>query len=76
VAGWITTASLVTLFCTRFLVPYLLARTRPMVVGISLVDSPGKRRLELMIVRQRSAKQAIDWIRTRAGQPPLLTPEP
>ena len=43
-------------------------------VGISLLDFPGKRRLELKIVRLRHVQRAIDWIRTKAKQPPLIVP--
>lgn len=44
-------------------------------VGISLLDFPGKRWLELRIVRERHVLRAIDWIRTRAKRPPLLLPD-
>jgi len=44
-------------------------------VGISLLDFPGKRRLELRIVRQRRVLRAINWMRARAGRPPLILPE-
>ena len=44
------------------------------VVGISLLNFPGKRRLELRIVRQPNVRRVIDWIRERAGQPPLRLP--
>jgi len=43
-------------------------------VAISLLDFPGKRRLELRIVSQRHVKRSIDWIRARARQPPLNLP--
>lgn len=43
-------------------------------VGISLLNFPGKRRLELKIVRQRPVLQAINWIRDKAGRPPLRLP--
>jgi hypothetical protein len=45
-------------------------------VGISLLNFPGKHRLELVIVRQGPVLQAINWIRTRAGRPPLRLPDP
>jgi len=44
-------------------------------VAITLLDFPGKRRLELRIVRQRHVSQAVNWIRKRAGRPALLLPE-
>ena len=43
-------------------------------VAISLLSFPGKRSLELRIVRQGPVLQAINWIRARAGRPPLLLP--
>ncbi len=45
-------------------------------IGISLLNFPGKRRLELKIVRQRPVFRAINWIRDRAGRPPLVLPDP
>lgn len=44
-------------------------------IGIGLLDFPGKRRLELKIVRRRRVHRAIDWIRARAGRPPLVLPD-
>ena len=43
-------------------------------VAISLLNFPGKRTLELRIVRQGPVLQAINWIRTRARRPPLVLP--
>ena len=43
-------------------------------VAISLLNFPGKRSLELFIVRRGPVLQAINWIRTRAGRPPLVLP--
>ena len=43
-------------------------------VGITLLNFPGKRRLELRIVRQRPVLLAINWIRARANRPPLVLP--
>ena len=40
-------------------------------VGLSLLDFPGKRRLERRIAMQRHVRRSIDWIRTRRGHPPL-----
>jgi hypothetical protein len=44
-------------------------------IGLSLLDFPGKRTFELRLVRQRPVRKAIDWIRVRAGRPPLQLPE-
>ena len=43
-------------------------------VAISLLNFPGKRSLELRIVRWGPVLQAINWIRTRARRPPLVVP--
>lgn len=44
-------------------------------VALTLLDFPGKRRLELRIIRQPQVRNAINWIRRRAGRPPLTVPE-
>ena len=44
-------------------------------VAVALMDFPGKRRVELALVRQRLLHRAIDWIRTKAGRPPLVLPD-
>lgn len=44
-------------------------------VAITLLNFPGKRRLELWIVRQRHVRRAIRWIRERARRPPLILPD-
>jgi len=41
-------------------------------LGVTLLDFPGKRRLELKLVRRPAVRHAIDSIRARFGQPPLL----
>jgi len=41
------------------------------VIGLTLVDFPGKYRVEQAVVRQHTVHRAIDWIRTKAGKPPL-----
>jgi hypothetical protein len=45
-----------------------------LLIGISLMDFPGKRTLEVKIVRAPAVHRAIDKIRARAGQPPLVLP--
>ena len=45
-------------------------------VAISLLDFPGKRRLELYIVLRPSIRRMIERIRQRAGSKPLNRPEP
>ena len=43
-------------------------------IGISLLEFPGKRRLELAIVKRPSIRRAIDRIRERSGTEPLNLP--
>jgi hypothetical protein len=43
-------------------------------LGLSLLEFPGKRRLEIAIVRRPAVRKAIDWIRARRGRPPLELP--
>ena len=45
-------------------------------IGLSLMNFPGKRRLELFLVRQWPVLRGINWIRARAGRPPLRLPAP
>lgn len=40
-------------------------------VGVSLLDFPGKRRVERHIAMQSHVRRSIDWIRGRHGHPPL-----
>lgn len=44
-------------------------------IGILLTDFPGKRSLELRLVRIRALHKGIDWIRKKYGHPPLELPE-
>lgn len=43
-------------------------------IGLSLVDFPGKRKFELWLVSRRPVRRSIAWIRTKAHRPPLLLP--
>ncbi|MBL8850214.1 MAG: hypothetical protein JNG89_11045 [Planctomycetaceae bacterium] len=43
-------------------------------IGVSLLDLPGKRRLELAIIRREAVHKSINWIRKKAGRPPLTMP--
>jgi hypothetical protein len=40
-------------------------------IGVMLLDFPGKRRWELWLIRRRGVRHSIDWIRQRAARPPL-----
>ena len=43
-------------------------------IGLMLMDFPGKRRLELWMVRRSAVRRAFDWIREKAGRKPLELP--
>jgi hypothetical protein len=43
-------------------------------VGLTLIDFPGKRALELRIISQHKVLAAVNWIRGRAGKPHLKVP--
>lgn len=45
-----------------------------MFVGLLLIDFPGKRRLELRLIKIGAVHRAIDWIRRKADRPPLVLP--
>lgn len=45
-----------------------------LLVALSLLDFPGKRRIEIRLVKQPHVGAAINWIRKRAGRPPLQIP--
>lgn len=40
--------------------------------GLMVATYPGKYRLERWLVRRSQVRSAIDWLRRRAGRPPLL----
>ena len=44
------------------------------VVGLILLDFPGKFRLQRWIVKRPSVWRSINWVRKRAGRPPLKRP--
>lgn len=43
-------------------------------LAFMLLEFPGKRRLELWLVRRPILRRVIDWIRRRAGRRPLRLP--
>ncbi len=45
-----------------------------LLVGVSLLDIPGKRRLELAIIRRPHVYKAVNWIREKADRAPLQLP--
>ena len=44
------------------------------VIGLSLTNFPGKRKLELKVLRTPSALGAVNWLRSKAGRAPLRMP--
>lgn len=44
-------------------------------LGISLVHFPGKRRLEMRLLRFRRIRGSVAWIRQKANRAPILLPE-
>ncbi|RMD70537.1 MAG: hypothetical protein D6819_04025 [Gammaproteobacteria bacterium] len=44
-------------------------------VGLMLIDFPGKERLEARMLHHPKVIQAINWVRARAHQPPLILEE-
>ena len=45
-----------------------------MVIGLMLMDFPGKRALEIRLIRIGPLNRAIAWIRERGGKRPLALP--
>lgn len=43
-------------------------------IGLAFLDFPGKQRLEQRLVRQPHVFRTLNWIRQKAGRPPLLLP--
>ena len=41
-------------------------------IGLSFLNFPGKRRLELWIVRKHKLLNALNWIRAKTGKPALV----
>ena len=41
-------------------------------IGAMLMHFPGKRRLELALVRQKALLRALNWMRRKAKKPPLV----
>lgn len=44
-------------------------------IGLALMDFPGKFRLEKNLVRRQPVFDALNWIRRKAGVPALLAPD-
>ena len=46
-----------------------------MLIGLLLLDFPGKFRLERRVVAIPSVLKTLNWLRHRSGRPPLIPPE-
>lgn len=44
------------------------------VIGLSLTNFPGKQRLQLKLLHAPLALEAVNWMRAKAGRPPLRLP--
>ena len=45
-----------------------------MLLGISLIDFPGKYTLERKLVQRKTIQRAINWIRRKGGREPIIVP--
>ena len=43
-------------------------------IGLALMNFPGKRALELWLIRLPMVLRAVNWIRKRGGREPLQVP--
>ena len=44
-------------------------------IGLIVLEFPGKRDLELRLVRRPRVRRAIEWMRAKAKRPPLVLPD-
>jgi hypothetical protein len=44
-------------------------------IGLTFLDFPGKRRLEIWVVQRPSIRQGLNRVRKRARRPPLILPD-
>ena len=45
-----------------------------LLIGLLLLEFPGKRRIELALVRRPQIAEALNWLRRKTGHPPLEPP--
>lgn len=45
-----------------------------LLMGVCLMDFPGKRKLEVFLVRRHTVHRSLNWFRRRKGVPPLEIP--
>lgn len=46
-----------------------------LLVGLSMMTFPGKRTLELKLIRMKRVLKTINWLRRKSGHEPLVLPE-
>jgi|AntAceMinimDraft_17_1070374.scaffolds.fasta_scaffold85622_2 hypothetical protein len=44
-------------------------------LGVSLLDFPSKRRVQLYLFQKPAIHRSVDWIRRKANRPPLRVPQ-
>jgi len=44
------------------------------ILGMCLIDFPGKRRFQLRLLKPRKIRKSIDWMRRRSGKEPFKLP--
>ena len=47
-----------------------------LLIGLSLVDFPGKRAVQLAIIRRPRVHKTVNWLRMKYGRPPVIVDEP
>ena len=45
------------------------------IIGISLVDFPGKHRLQIRLVRMPNVRRSVEWLRSKVHHKPLILPD-
>ena len=45
-----------------------------MLLGLALIDFPGKRAMEIKLLRRPKINRAINWVRRKYGREPLQVP--
>ena len=46
-----------------------------LLIGLLLMDFPGKRGLEIRLMKLKPVKKTVDWIRSKGEKPPLVLPD-
>ena len=45
-----------------------------MLVGLTLMDFPGKNQLQIKVLRMKAVRRSLNWIRSRKGREDLIIP--